>query len=73
MINSARVGCGDADVRSSTPYLAIRPSCWADLNQQIAPRSGWVLSAATLANHTDEVAGSGTLRGVPNGFLLGSH
>jgi probable HAF family extracellular repeat protein len=40
-----------------------------DLNNLVHAR-GWVLTSATAINHWGQIVGSGTLNGVPHGFLL---
>ena len=40
-----------------------------DLNKLVHAR-GWILTSATAINHWGQIVGSGTLNGVPHGFLL---
>lgn len=41
-----------------------------DLNEQIAPDSGWVLVQANCINASGQIVGNGTLNGQARGFLL---
>jgi probable HAF family extracellular repeat protein len=41
-----------------------------DLNERIAPESGWQLSRATAINDSGQIVGDGAFQGQPEGFLL---
>jgi probable HAF family extracellular repeat protein len=67
-------GC---DELADSPFQVLgRPFIWSqrsgmrDLNALIPRNSGWVLNTATDINVWGQIVGSGTLNGLPHGFLL---
>lgn len=66
---------GRATVPSGTGFLDYHAFLHADgamvdLNELLAPGSGWVLERATGVNDRGQIVGSGTLGGQQRGFLL---
>lgn len=56
--------------RDSRAVLWKQDGTMMDLNEQVAPNSGWVLFNANGINDRGWIVGSGTLNGKQNGFLL---
>jgi probable HAF family extracellular repeat protein len=52
------------------PFIWTKSQGMRDLNDLIAPHSGWALSTATGINVWGQIVGQGTLKGQPHGFLL---
>ena len=77
-VNAAGVVVGQANVRSNTEFLVYHAVIFhngapVDLNTQIPRGLGWLLTAATGIGDAGQIAGYGTLHGVPHGFLLTLH
>ncbi|MGC2110195.1 MAG: hypothetical protein WA655_11810 [Candidatus Korobacteraceae bacterium] len=72
-INNANVIVGSAGPFADSDHAFIwdKEHGYRDLNDLIAPGSGWVLRAASAINEKGEIVGWGDLRGEENvGFLL---
>jgi probable HAF family extracellular repeat protein len=70
-LNDSGVVVGWANTLAGTKHAFIyRNGAMADLNDAIAPGSGWVLEEAVAINGVGKIAGNGTYQGVPHAFLL---
>ncbi|HET6246368.1 MAG TPA: hypothetical protein VFE47_01620 [Tepidisphaeraceae bacterium] len=71
-INNSAAAVGLSAIKGSTTTHAFvyHGGKMYDLNQEIAPGSGWTLLGAFAINNAGEIAGMGMIHGKTHGFLL---
>ncbi len=70
-LNDGGVVVGWANTLAGSKHAFIyRNGAMADLNDAVAPGSGWVLQEAVAINGVGQIAGNGTYQGVAHAFLL---